>query len=70
MADYSVEVVTHALDLSLSDNILTLSRDCAEVDILVNNSGSVPRGDLLELDEETWRKAWDLKVCGDHARAT
>ena len=64
VADYSVEVVTHALDLSLSDNIRTLGRDCAEVDILVNNSGSVPRGDLLELDEETWRKAWDLKVFG------
>lgn len=63
-ADYGVEVITHAFDLSLSDNIRTLARDCAEVDILVNNSGSVPRGDLLELDEETWRKAWDLKVFG------
>lgn len=64
VADYGVEVITHALDLSDSENIIRLGRDCADVDILVNNSGSVPRGDLLELDEETWRKAWDLKVFG------
>jgi short-subunit dehydrogenase len=64
VADYGVEVVTHALDLSDSENIIQLGRNCADVDIVVNNSGSVRRGDLLKLDEGTWRKAWDLKVFG------
>ena len=37
---------------------------CGEVDILVNSAGAVPRGTLLEIDEERWRKAWDLKLFG------
>jgi NAD(P)-dependent dehydrogenase (short-subunit alcohol dehydrogenase family) len=34
------------------------------VDILVNSAGAIPRGTLLEVDEASWRKAWDLKVFG------
>jgi NAD(P)-dependent dehydrogenase (short-subunit alcohol dehydrogenase family) len=30
----------------------------------VNSAGNVPRGTLLEIDEERWRKSWDLKVFG------
>lgn len=33
-------------------------------DILVNNAGAIPGGDLLAVDEDTWRRAWDLKVFG------
>jgi NAD(P)-dependent dehydrogenase (short-subunit alcohol dehydrogenase family) len=29
----------------------------------VNNAGAIPQG-TIELDEETWREAWDLKVFG------
>ena len=36
----------------------------ATVDILVNSAGAIPRGTLLEIDEERWRKAWDLKLFG------
>jgi hypothetical protein len=35
-----------------------------ELDILVNNAGAIPGGDLQRVDEETWRRAWDLKVFG------
>ena len=31
---------------------------------LVNNAGAIPAGDILAIDEETWRGAWDLKVFG------
>ena len=34
------------------------------VDILINNAGAIPKGDLLELDDARWREAWDLKVFG------
>jgi len=34
------------------------------IDILVNNAGAIPGGDLLRVDEDTWRRAWDLKVFG------
>jgi len=30
----------------------------------VNNAGAIPGGDLQGVNEETWRKAWDLKVFG------
>ena len=30
----------------------------------MNNAGAIPGGDLLKVDEETWRRAWDLKVFG------
>jgi NAD(P)-dependent dehydrogenase (short-subunit alcohol dehydrogenase family) len=35
-----------------------------DLDILVNNAGAIPGGDLQRVDEETWRRAWDLKVFG------
>lgn len=34
------------------------------MDILVNNAGAIPPGTLLDVDEATWRAAWDLKVFG------
>ena len=30
----------------------------------MNNAGAIPGGDLLKVDEDTWRKAWDLKMFG------
>src|SRR3989304_124690 len=41
-----------------------VARWSGELDILVNNAGAIPGGDLLKVDEETWRRAWDLKVFG------
>ena len=35
-----------------------------DLDILVNNAGAIPGGDLQRVDEDTWRRAWDLKVFG------
>ncbi len=60
---FRVSVTTHALDLGKSDNVVKLARDCGAVDILVNNAGAIPQG-TIELDEKTWRVAWDLKVFG------
>lgn len=60
----SVTVNTHALDLSDSSNIPKLLEVAGTPDILVNNAGAIPGGDLLSVDETTWRQAWDLKVFG------
>lgn len=35
-----------------------------DIDILVNNAGSNPRGSIEEIDEDTWRASFDLKVFG------
>jgi 3-oxoacyl-[acyl-carrier protein] reductase len=61
---HPVDVTCHALDLSLSANVRRLGGACGDVDILVNNAGAIPQGTVTSLDEETWRKAWDLKVWG------
>jgi len=59
-----VKVETLAADLSDSANVDTLARTFPNIDILVNNAGAIPGGKLLDVDEKTRRKAWDLKVFG------
>jgi NAD(P)-dependent dehydrogenase (short-subunit alcohol dehydrogenase family) len=63
-AQYSVDAIGHAGDLSSSAHVKTLAAACGEIDILVNSAGAIPRGTVLEIDEERWRKAWDLKLFG------
>jgi hypothetical protein len=59
-----VRIDTVASDLSDSRNVDRLAANFPHIDILVNNPGAIPGGRLLDIDEKTWRKAWDLKVFG------
>jgi NAD(P)-dependent dehydrogenase (short-subunit alcohol dehydrogenase family) len=63
-ARHGVAVTVHAMDLSERGRAAELGAKCGEIDILVNNAGATPRGALDEVDEERWRKAFDLKVFG------
>jgi NAD(P)-dependent dehydrogenase (short-subunit alcohol dehydrogenase family) len=60
----NVSVETVAADLSASANVTRLAKEFPGIDILVNNAGAIPGGKLLDIDEQTWRAAWDLKVFG------
>ena len=60
----NVRVDTVAADLSDSSKVDQLAKAFPGIDILVNNAGAIPGGKLLDVDEATWRKAWDLKVFG------
>src|SRR5271170_6526715 len=51
-------------DLSSDETVRHVAAQAGEIDILVNNAGAIPPGDLLSVDNETWRRAWDLKVFG------
>ncbi len=53
-----------AVDLSQKGAAEALADWAGDLDILVNNAGAIPGGSLLKVDEDTWRKAWDLKVFG------
>jgi hypothetical protein len=53
-----------AVDLSQRGAAEELAAWAGDLDILVNNAGAIPGGDLQRVDEETWRRAWDLKVFG------
>jgi NAD(P)-dependent dehydrogenase (short-subunit alcohol dehydrogenase family) len=53
-----------SIDLSQRGAAEALTAWAGELDILVNNAGAIPGGDLLKVDEDTWRRAWDLKMFG------
>jgi NAD(P)-dependent dehydrogenase (short-subunit alcohol dehydrogenase family) len=53
-----------AVDLAARGAADALADWAGDLDILVNNAGAIPGGSLLKVDEDTWRRAWDLKVFG------
>jgi hypothetical protein len=63
-ANTGAEVQWQSADLSQRGVAEQLAAAAGELDILVNNAGAIPGGDLLTVDEDTWRRAWDLKVFG------
>ena len=64
IAKHNVAVRVFPLDLSDSRNVDTLAAECADTEILVNNAGAIPGGNIDTVDEARWREAWDLKVFG------
>src|SRR6516164_8498026 len=64
VAKHNVAVRFFPLDLSDSRNVDKLAAECADTDLLVNNAGAIPGGDIALVDEARWRTAWDLKVFG------
>ncbi|MGI9613598.1 MAG: short-chain dehydrogenase/reductase [Acidimicrobiales bacterium] len=63
-SDYRVGVTSHATDLTIPGRQEALIDVVGEIDVLVNNAGAIPPGELDSIDDETWREAWDLKVFG------
>ena len=63
-ARHNVPVEIHAADLSRPNDRRAVAEKAGPIDILINNAGAIPKGDLLELDDARWREAWDLKVFG------
>lgn len=63
-AKYDVPVSIYPVDLSRGADARSLALACPQIDILINNAGAIPRGDLWKIEEQSWREAWDLKVFG------
>ena len=63
-SNHPVEVTLYASDLARPGACEALSEAVGSVDILMNNAGAIPSGSLWDVDEEAWRKGWDLKVMG------
>jgi NAD(P)-dependent dehydrogenase (short-subunit alcohol dehydrogenase family) len=63
-ADYRVGVTSHATDLTIPGRLDALTDVVGDIDVLVNNAGSIPPGELAHIDDDTWREAWELKVFG------
>ncbi len=61
---YGVDVEIIVADLSSEETVRRVAGEAGAIDILVNNAGAIPTGNLLKVDNDSWRKAWDLKVFG------
>ena len=63
-AKRQVRVEIIAADLSRQAEVERVAAAAGDLDILVNNAGAIPPGNLLAVDNDTLRAAWDLKVFG------
>lgn len=63
-AAHGVKVHLHVMDLSVSENLVSLAERAGESDILINNAGEVPSGPIEALSEADWRRGYDLKLFG------
>lgn len=61
---YNISVEVIAKDLAKKNAVEEVSVFCGNIDILINNAGAIPPGSISDIEEDTWRNAWDLKVFG------
>ena len=61
---FGVAATVHALDLSVPASIQALVAAAGDADILINNAGAIPGGDLAKLDDDAIKDGWQLKVFG------
>ena len=61
-AKHKARAHIHVFDLRGEGAVKQLAEVCADVDILINNAGDIPGGNIETIDEELWRHAWELKV--------
>ena len=57
-------VRTISADLSDSSQLGEVVAQAGDLDLLVNNAGAIPAGNIETVTEDKWRVAWDLKVFG------
>jgi NAD(P)-dependent dehydrogenase (short-subunit alcohol dehydrogenase family) len=62
--EHGINIVVQEQDISASGAAEAIGSAAGRVDVLVNNAGAIPGGDLWQVDAETWRKGWEVKVFG------
>lgn len=61
---HGVKVVIQEADISVPGAIEAIADAAGDVDVLINNAGAIPGGDLWRVDADSWREGWDVKVFG------
>lgn len=64
LAQFPVQVTLHPGDLSSSESMEALDRAAGDYDILMNNAGDIPAGDIEVVTDEAIKRGFDLKVFG------
>lgn len=63
-AAHGVRVGVLALDMTQAGAVEEIMAFAGDADVLVNNAGAIPGGNLWDVDAQAWRKGWELKVFG------
>jgi NAD(P)-dependent dehydrogenase (short-subunit alcohol dehydrogenase family) len=61
---HAVDIEVQAVDLTAPSAVQEVAARAVATDVLVNNAGAIPGGDLWALDASRWRDGWALKVFG------
>jgi NAD(P)-dependent dehydrogenase (short-subunit alcohol dehydrogenase family) len=61
---HSVTVTVQGADLTRPEAAGEIAEMAGQIDVLVNNAGAIPGGNLWQIDAEAWRRGWDVKVMG------
>lgn len=62
--NYTVNVSYTAIDMVEEGACQRIVDEAGRIDILINNAGVVPAGDLASISAEKWREGWALKGFG------
>jgi NAD(P)-dependent dehydrogenase (short-subunit alcohol dehydrogenase family) len=63
-AKHQVEVTVQAIDMTADGAIDEIVSSAGDVDILINNAGTIPSGNLFQVSEKEWKDGWALKGFG------
>jgi NAD(P)-dependent dehydrogenase (short-subunit alcohol dehydrogenase family) len=61
---HGIQADVLALDMTRPGAIDEIVAFAGDADVLVNNAGAIPGGNLWDVDEPRWRQGWELKVFG------
>lgn len=61
---HGVTVVCQEQDIAARGSATAIADAAGKVDVLVNNAGAIPGGDLWQVGEDDWRTGWEVKVFG------
>ena len=63
-SEQGVKVECQEQDISARGSAKAIADAAGKVDVLVNNAGAIPGGDLWQVGEDAWREGWEVKVFG------
>jgi NAD(P)-dependent dehydrogenase (short-subunit alcohol dehydrogenase family) len=63
-SEHGVSAEILPLDITAPAAVEKIMAFAGDADVLINNAGSIPGGDLWDVDEPLWRSGWELKVFG------